>query len=348
MYLGFVENWPFGGCSCLYLFVTLVSFDLLAQAVNQLEALRHMSTLVIDTAELEQVALFQPVDVTTNPSLILKAIQLPQYRYLLEDVIKSEGKHAHPSQIADRLAIVFGSRILKLVPGKVSTEVDARLSYDTQQTVDRALHLLDLYSKEGVSTDRVYIKVASTWEGIRACEQLQKQGISVNMTLLFSFAQAVASADAGASLISPFVGRILDWYKKNKNKDYSPTEDPGVLSVRRIYSYYKAYGFRTICMAASFRNIGEIRELAGCDAITIGPTLLKELEESTDPLEFGLWPQMGQNIDPRYNIEAHNRSVFDQMHGADAMAMEKLSEGIHNFSNDQVKLEDAIRTIRSG
>jgi transaldolase len=307
-----------------------------------LEALKQMSKVVADTGELEQISLYHPIDATTNPSLILKAVGTPAYSNLLRDSIVTEGRGASPSAIADRLAVKIGVEVLKLVPGRVSTEVDARLSYNTRETIDKALHLMDLYSREGVSPERVYIKIASTWEGIRACEQLQQQGIDCNMTLLFSFAQAVSAADAGAALVSPFVGRILDWYRAKKGRDYAPAEDPGVLSVKRIYAYYKAFAFRTVCMAASFRNVGEIRELAGCDAITIGPALLKELEESTDPLPYGVWPQMGGNVDPRYSMDAGSKGAFDQMHGADMMAVEKLAEGVENFGQDQKKLETVI------
>lgn len=350
------------------------------QAANQLEALKVMSKVVADTGEFEQIERYQPIDATTNPTLLLKAVGLPTYSHLLDDAVAQE-KSSNASAVADRLATMVGCEILKIVPGRVSTEVDARLSYNTQATVDKALHIIDLYSKAGHDPSRIYIKVrvaakrllfeaagiasmhrcpcahlycspsdriamalqiASTWEGIRACDILQNQGIDCNMTLLFSFAQAAACADAGAALISPFVGRILDWYKAHKGREYEPHEDPGVLSVKRIYAYYKQYAYRTSVMAASFRNVGEVRELAGCDAITISPALLKELEESTDPLPFALWPSMGGCSDPRYSLGADSRHVFDQMHVADAMAVDKLEEGVKNFASDQEKLEAMI------
>lgn len=309
------------------------------QAPNQLEALKVMSKVVADTGELEQIKRFNPIDATTNPTLVYKAMQMPQYSPLLDKAIAAEGKGAGISAIADRLAVKVGSEVLKLVPGRVSTEVDARLSFDTQRTVDKALHIIDMYGQEGYEANRIYIKVASTWEGIRACEKLQKEGIDCNMTLLFSFAQAAACADAGAALISPFVGRILDWYKKHKQREYEPEEDPGVVSVKRIYTYYKQYGYRTTVMAASFRSVGEVRALAGCDAITISPALLEQLENCTDPLPYSLWPSMGGCVDPRYELGAGAQHVFEQMHGGDAMAVDKLKEGVDGFAADAERLE---------
>lgn len=311
----------------------------LLQAPNQLEALKVMSKVVADTGELEQIKRFTPIDATTNPTLVYKAMQMPQYSSLLDEAIAAEGKGAGINSIADRLAVKVGSEVLKLVPGRVSTEVDARLSYDTQKTVDKALHIIDMYGQEGYDANRIYIKIASTWEGIRACEKLQREGIDCNMTLLFSFAQAAACADAGAALISPFVGRILDWYKKHKQREYEPEEDPGVVSVKRIYSYYKQYGYRTTVMAASFRSVGEVRALAGCDAITISPALLEQLENSTDPLPYSLWPSMGGCVDPRYDLGGGAQHVFDQMHGGDAMAVDKLKEGVDGFAADAERLE---------
>ena len=311
------------------------------QAKNQLEALKVMSKVVADTGELQLIEKYCPVDATTNPTLIYKAVQVPEYEHFLQHAIDKEGRNAPVSAIADRLAVSIGSQILKIVPGRVSTEVDARLSYNTLATVDKALHLVDLYAKEGIDTSRIYIKIASTWEGIRACERLQKEGIDCNMTLLFSFAQA-AAADAGAALISPFVGRILDWYKKNKGRDYTAEKDPGVLSVKRIYNYYKQYGFRTTVMAASFRTVDEVRALAGCDAITISPAILQQLEASTEDLPFQLWPSMGCCDDPLIDLSANAHNVFEQMHGADAMAVDKLKEGVEGFSGDAVKLEALI------
>jgi transaldolase len=233
--------------------------------------------------------------------------------------------------------------------GRVSTEVDAHLSFNTDQTVDKALRLVDLYEKKGIGPERLYIKLASTWEGIRACEALERRGISCNMTLLFSFAQAVAAADAGASLVSPFVGRILDWYRKEESRDFTPKEDPGVISVRQIYLYYKKYGYSTIIMAASFRNVDEIRLLAGCDNITIAPPLLAELEASTDPLPWALWPEMpgGEDL-VQCELGTEDRRLFDQLHGADRMAVAKLKEGIDGFALDQMKLEDMIAAAAGG
>ena len=308
------------------------------QAANQLEALRSMSKVVADTGDLAEIERYRPVDATTNPTLLLRAVAMPQYGHFLDEALAAEGGTvAHPDAVADRLAVTVGAQILQLVPGRVSTEVDARLSFNTQATVDKALRIIDLYGKLGHDPSRVYIKIASTWEGIRACETLQKQGIECNMTLLFSFAQACACA--GATLISPFVGRILDWYKKAKGRDYTPSEDPGVLSVKRIYAYYKQYGYRTTVMAASFRNVGEIRELAGCDAITISPALLAELEASTDPLPHALWPAMGGCSDPLFSMRGSKaHGVFEQMHGSDAMAVDKLREGVNGFAADQKKL----------
>ncbi|KFM27664.1 Transaldolase [Auxenochlorella protothecoides] len=316
------------------------------KAANQLEALKQMSKVVADTGEVDAIRRYKPFDCTTNPSLVYKAMQLPEYEPYLRDAIAAEKeshKGARPyAYIADRLAVNIGAELSKLVPGRVSTEVDAHLSFDTQATVDKALRLIDLYAAKGVDPSKIYIKVASTWEGIRACEVLQKQGISTNMTLIFSFAQAGACADAGASLISPFVGRILDWYKKANGHDYAPHEDPGVESVKRIYSYYKQYGYDTIVMAASFRNIGEIRELAGCDNITISPALLAELEASTDPLPYALWPTQGGSTDPHYDLSGKAEGTFLQMHGEDQMALDKLAEGIKGFAADQDKLEVQI------
>ncbi len=309
------------------------------QAKNQLEALKIMSKVVADTGELQLIERYRPIDATTNPTLIYKAVQNPDYEHFLQQAIDAEGRNAPVSAIADRLAVSIGSEILKIVPGRVSTEVDSRLSYDTIATVDKALHLLDLYAKKDIDPSRVFIKVASTWEGIRACERLQKQGVDCNMTLLFSFAQAAAAADAGAALISPFVGRILDWHKKNKGRDYTAEEDPGVLSVKRIYSYYKKYGYRTTVMAASFRTVDEVRALAGIDAITISPTILEQLEASTDDLPYQLWFNMGGCMDPLIDLGSNAQNLFEQMHGADAMAVEKLKEGVDGFSADAVKLE---------
>eukprot|EP00891_Asterochloris_glomerata_P005288 jgi/Astpho2/5288/Aster-04855 len=321
-------------------------------AQNQLDALKQMSLVVADTGEIESIRKFRPVDCTTNPSLVLKAVQNPQYAHYLPKAIDAEdgpiSNSERPYQgITDRLAVNIGEELLGIVPGKVSTECDAHLSYDIQATIDKGLRLVDLYSKKGIDLSRIYIKIASTWEGIRACEVLQKQGIDTNMTLLFSFAQAVACADAGATLISPFVGRIMDWYKKAEGVDgYSPEQDPGVKSVQRIYKYYKHYKYPTIVMAASFRNVGEITELAGCDNITISPALLGQLEACKDPLPRKLWPKMGGCNEPHLDLHAEKKDLFDKMHGEDQMAVDKLREGIEGFAKDQRSLEKLIGELK--
>ncbi|KDD72662.1 transaldolase, partial [Helicosporidium sp. ATCC 50920] len=317
------------------------------KAANQLEALKQMSKVVADTGDVDAIKRYRPKDCTTNPSLLLKAVDLPAYAPLLKQALSAEeaSKRAPPGDkrpqalAADRLAVLIGSELAKEVPGRVSTEVDAHLSYDTAKSVDKALRLVDLYAQQGVKPERLYIKLASTWEGIRACEILQKQGIDCNLTLLFSFAQAAACADAGAALISPFVGRILDWHKKKEGRDFAPHEDPGVRSVKRIYAYYKQHRYKTIVMAASFRNVGEIRELAGCDNITIAPALLEQLEASTDPLPYKLWPDMQGGQEDHVDLSASHKDAFYRLHEQDAMAVEKLKEGIDNFIADQVKLE---------
>lgn len=319
---------------------------------NQLEALKSMSTVVADTGEFQSIEKFTPVDCTTNPSLVLKAVQNPTYQHFLGEALAQEQKAGAPrdpnrpySNVADLLSVNLGAELLKIVPGRVSTEVDAHLSYDTQASVDKALKLLDLYAKKGIDHSRLYIKMASTWEGIRACEILQKQGIDTNMTLLFSFAQAAACADAGAKLISPFVGRIMDWYKAKEGRTFAPHEDPGVHSVTKIYKYYKEYGYSTIVMAASFRNVGEIQELAGCDNITISPALLSELAACTDPLPRKLYPGMGSSGEAHHNMSGSNFDLFQEMHGGDQMAVDKLKEGIDSFASDQRKLEGLIAEL---
>lgn len=315
-------------------------------ARNQLDALRSMSVVVADTGDVKLVRQFRPQDATTNPSLVLKAVQDPQYEHLLGEALR--GKHSSPkafdparpyAEVADVLAVNLGAEILKLVPGRVSTEVDAHLSYNTEATYAKAMRIVDLYDKKGIDTSRLYIKIASTWEGIQACRRLQNQGIDTNMTLLFSFAQAVACADAGASLISPFVGRIMDWYKAKEGRDFKPEEDPGVLSVKKIYKYYKTHDYKTIVMAASFRNIGEIRELAGCDNITIAPSLLAELEASTEPLPRKLSPDVRDASMARITMD---KPTFDAMHNADQMAVDKLAQGVEGFAVDQRKLEELL------
>lgn len=321
--------------------------DMKTSTVTQLQSLRQMSTVVADTGEIDLVKKYKPIDCTTNPSLVLKAVQQPEYQHFLKEAVEEDAKDPAPvtkerpyAGIADRLAVLIGCELLGIVPGRVSTEVDAHLSYNTDATVAKARRLVELYKAKGVSPDRLYIKVASTWEGIQACKQLKEDGIDCNMTLLFSFAQAVACGLVGAKLISPFVGRILDWYKANTGKDFAPEEDPGVMSVKKIYKYYKTYGIKTIVMAASFRNVGEIRELAGCDNITISPALLGELQNSVEPLLRKLSPEMGDAEDSE--IKAMNEDLFRQMHESDKMAYEKLTEGIEKFAADQRKLEEMI------
>eukprot|EP01026_Neomeris_dumetosa_P054252 TRINITY_DN4875_c0_g1_i7.p1 TRINITY_DN4875_c0_g1~~TRINITY_DN4875_c0_g1_i7.p1 ORF type:complete len:407 (-),score=51.28 TRINITY_DN4875_c0_g1_i7:735-1850(-) len=317
---------------------------------NQLEALKSMSTVVADTGDIELIQQYQPVDCTTNPSLVLKAVQKPEYAHFIKEAIEeeresgsSEGTSERPySGVVDRLIVNMGCEVLKIVPGRVSTEVDAHLSYDTEATIAKAKRIIGLYADKGIDTSRVYIKIASTWEGIQACAQLQQEGIDCNLTLLFSFAQACACANAKASLISPFVGRIMDWYKA-KGHTFTPEEDPGVLSVRRIYQYYKKYGIPTIVMAASFRNISEIQQLAGCDNITISPQLLGELEQNSNVLPQKLWPEMGGSEDDDYS--AMDEPLFRTMHGQDTMAVEKLEQGIDGFATDQRKLEDLIAEV---
>jgi transaldolase len=290
--------------------------------------------------------LYSPEDATTNPSLILKAAQMPMYQSLVREVISSVGNDSLSSdeQVSlcmDRLAVGIGEKIVKVIPGRVSTEVDARLSFDTKRSMEKAKQLIDLYGQAGIDKERVLIKMASTYEGIRAAEQLEKEGINCNLTLLFNFTQAAAAADAGAFLISPFVGRILDWFKANTDqKEYAPAEDPGVKSVTNIFNYYKQSGYETIVMGASFRNIGEITELAGCDRLTISPQLLQELDDDFGLLERKLDPQKtGQKID--YSLDAE--SAFRYELNDDPMATEKLSHGIRSFVADQIKLEKWLR-----
>jgi transaldolase len=301
---------------------------------NKLEQLKSYSDVVADTGDIEAIRRYKPLDATTNPSLLFKAAQMPQYAELVKDALGSTSSIAEAS---DKLAVAIGCEILKIVPGKVSTEVDARLSFDTQASIAKAHRLIELYEAAGVSKDRVLIKVASTWEGIKAAEKLEKEGINCNLTLLFSFNQAAACADAGVFLISPFVGRILDWYKANTDKkEYAPLEDPGVVSVTRIYNYYKQHGYNTVVMGASFRNTGEIEALAGCDRLTISPQLLGELEADQGKLERVLSPSStGAAIAKISENEAQFRLGLNE----DAMATEKLAQGIRGFVADQVGLE---------
>ncbi|WP_373603558.1 transaldolase [Aggregatibacter sp. HMT-949] len=308
---------------------------------TQLDSLRSMTVVVADTGDIEAIKKYQPQDATTNPSLILSASALPQYAPLIDEAIayakaQSADKAQQLVDAEDKLAVNIGLEILKIVPGRISTEVDARLSYDTQATVEKARKLIALYNAAGISNERILIKIASTWQGIRAAEILEKEGINCNLTLLFSEAQARACAEAGVYLISPFVGRILDWYKANSDKkEYAPSEDPGVISVTKIYNYYKAHGYNTVVMGASFRNVGEIVELAGCDRLTIAPTLLKALQENSTALVRKLDYQGELKAKPQPLSEAE----FYWQHNSDPMAVEKLAEGIRKFAIDQEKLE---------
>ncbi len=312
---------------------------------NKLEQLKAMTDVVADTGDVEAIARYKPLDATTNPSLMLKAAAMPQYAELVSEAkawaAGQPGSADEQMQLCtDRLAVSLGCRILEIIPGRVSTEADARLSFDTQATVARARRLIDFYANAGVGPERVLVKIASTWEGIRAAETLEKDGINCNLTLLFSFAQAAACAEAGVTLISPFVGRILDWYKKAEGRDsYPPAEDPGVTSVTRIYNYFKQHGFDTIVMGASFRNIGEIEELSGCDRLTISPQLLGELEAGSGRLVRKLAPDAGADAMAR---PAGDEASFRWQMNQDAMATEKLAEGIRNFAADQNKLETLL------
>jgi transaldolase len=308
---------------------------------TQLEQLRQYTTVVADTGDIEAIARYKPVDATTNPSLLLKAAEIPAYAPLIDEAVawaKSQS-HSREQQLVDagdHLAVAVGCKIVKLVPGRVSTEVDARLSFDTNATMAKAERLVSLYDRAGVTREHILIKIASTWEGIRAAEQLEKRGIQCNLTLLFSFEQAVACAEAGVFLISPFVGRIMDWYVANTaTKSYAPDDDPGVKSVRRIYSWYKQHGFNTVVMGASFRNIGQIQALAGCDRLTISPDLLEKLEQDDRPLVRALTDDGTRT--PR--IARIHEAAFRWGHNEDAMATDKLADGIRKFAADQRKLE---------
>jgi transaldolase len=312
---------------------------------NQLDQLKRWTRVVADTGDFGSIKEFAPEDATTNPSLIFKAAQMPEYKYLLDKAIAdnrgaSGGKHEVVSKVMDQLLILFGTEILKIIPGRVSTETDASLSFDVDALVVKARRFIDLYQKNGISRERVLIKIASTWEGIRACEILQKDGINCNMTLLFSLAQAVACAEAKAKLISPFVGRILDWYKAKTGQDYAPSEDPGIVSVRTIYAYYKKFGHSTEVMGASFRNVGEILELAGCDLLTISPNLLSDLKKNAIPIERKLSPDLAKSIDVQH-LDVGEKN-FRWLMNEDAMATEKTAEGIRNFHADAQKLEKLI------
>lgn len=318
------------------------------QQMTQLDQLKQFTKVVADTGDFATLAAYAPQDATTNPSLILKAAQMPAYKALLEKAVadaRKSGKSGKAliAEIVDYLLVLFGTEILKIVPGRVSTETDANLSFDTASLVQKAHRFIELYQANGISRERILIKIASTWEGIRAAEVLQKEGINCNMTLLFSLPQAVACAEAKAKLISPFVGRILDWYKAKEKKDFAPAEDPGVLSVKEIYAYYKKFGYNTEVMGASFRNKGEILELAGCDLLTISPQLLGELKSSTDAVQRKLSLSMaGDTKIERLELDEKN---FRWLFNENAMATEKTSEGIRLFNADAVKLEQYISTL---
>ena len=310
--------------------------------MNQLDQLKQITTVVADTGDFESMKAYKPQDATTNPSLILQAAAKPEYRHLVEQAVK-EKPGASLDAILDRILILFGLEILKIVPGRVSTEVDARLSFDTEGTIAKARHLIAAYEKEGQPRERILIKVASTWEGIKAAEVLEKEGIRCNLTLLFSFAQAVACAEAGVQLISPFVGRILDWHKAATGKDYQAEEDPGVLSVRQIYNYYKKHGYQTEVMGASFRNKGEILALAGCDLLTISPGLLGELQSSTEIVIPHLTPaEAAKSGGEKISLD---EKAFRYALNEDAMATEKTAQGIRNFAADIVKLEALVKSL---
>lgn len=312
--------------------------------MNQLDALKQFTTVVADTGDFKQLAQFQPRDATTNPSLILKAVQKPEYAPLLQEmVVQHRGRPME--EIIDRLLVRFGCEILAIIPGRVSTEVDARLSFDTSATVTRAEHLIELYEAEGIHIDRVLIKIAATWEGIKAAEALERKGIHTNLTLLFSFAQAVACGQARVQLISPFVGRIYDWYKKQAGAQWDEAaragaNDPGVQSVAQIYNHYKRFGIATEVMGASFRNVGQITALAGCDLLTIAPELLAQMAASDAPLQPALNAQAAKSMD--LPTLSYDEAGFRYALNEDAMATEKLAEGIRAFAADAIKLEKLI------
>jgi len=314
--------------------------------MNQLDQLREMTEVVADTGDIEAIAKYKPVDATPNPSLLYKAAQLPQYEELIQNAVSWVNSIEIPDDdklevLADKLAVSIGCEILKLIPGRISTEVDARLSFNTEASILRAKRIIAFYENEGIGKERVLIKLASTWEGIKAAEVLESEGINCNLTLMFTTVQAVAAAEAGAFLISPFVGRILDWHKKANNvESYPAAEDPGVLSVRNIYNLYKDRGFNTVVMGASFRNVGEIQALAGCDRLTIGPQFLEELQNTNDPLEMKL---NANQIDTYQNCQLADEADFRLKFNNDAMGVEKLAEGIRLFIADQIKLEEILK-----
>jgi transaldolase len=313
--------------------------------LTQLDQLKRFTVVVADTGDFSTLKQYAPRDATTNPSLILKAVQMPEYQYIVDKVITDDRKLAGPDtgrihRIIDELLVAFGVEILKIVPKRVSTETDANLSFDTQALVAKGRRFIELYEKSGVSRERVLIKVASTWEGIKAAEILERDGIHCNLTLLFSMAQAIACAEAKVQLISPFVGRIMDWYKAKEKRDFAPAEDPGVRSVKEIYAYYKKFGYPTEVMGASFRNVGEVLELAGCDLLTISPSLLGELKGSTAPVTRKLEPSASR--DAKLEKISLDEKKFRWMFNENAMAVEKTAEGIRLFNADAAKLEQLI------
>ncbi|ATQ75705.1 transaldolase [Massilia violaceinigra] len=310
--------------------------------MNQLEQLKQFTKVVADTGDFQSIKQYTPRDATTNPSLILKAVQKPEYKPLLEKAVR-DFPDLSTGDVIDRVLVEFGMEILKIIPGRVSTEIDARLSFDTEATVAKGRELIALYEEAGAGRERVLIKIASTWEGIRAAEILQEEGIRCNMTLLFSLAQAIACAEAGAQLISPFVGRIYDWFKKANDLEYTGAEDPGVQSVKRIYNYYRKFGYTTEVMGASFRNTSQILELAGCDLLTISPELLQKLADSNEPVERKLTPTASAVSIEKVAID---EKTFRFMMNEDAMATEKLAEGIRAFCADSGKLKQIITGMR--
>jgi transaldolase len=317
-------------------------------AKTLLEQLREMTVVVADTGDIESIEQFKPQDTTTNPSLIAAAAQLPQYQPIIDGVLleakKQLGPQAKDGDVANlafkHLAVAFGKKILAIVPGRVSTEIDARLSFDTEATIKQAREIIKQYEDSGISRERILIKIASTWPGIKAAERLEKEGIHCNLTLLFGVHQAIACAEAKVTLISPFVGRILDWYKKDTGKDFHGADDPGVQSVTKIYNYFKKFGYKTVVMGASFRNIGEIEQLAGCDLLTIAPKLLEELKTTEGDLPRKLDPKNSDNLQiEKISID---EATFNKMHEADRMAHDKLKEGIEGFTEALVKLEKLL------
>ncbi len=317
-------------------------------AKTLLEQLKEMTVVVADSGDFESIEQFKPQDTTTNPSLLTAAAGMPQYQPIVDGVLlearKQLGAQAKDKDVANlafrHLAVAFGKKILAIVPGRVSTEVDARLSFDTAATMKQAREIIQQYDEAGISRERVLIKIASTWPGIKAAEQLEKEGIHCNLTLLFGMHQAIACAEAKVTLISPFVGRILDWYKKDTGKDYQGADDPGVQSVTRIYNYFKKFGYKTVVMGASFRNIGEIRELAGCDLLTIAPKLLEELQDTQGDLPRKLDPKNAANL--KIEKIPMDEATFEKMHAEDRMAHDKLKEGIEGFSEALEKLEKLL------